>query len=70
MSNYNLKQEIKKLGMTQKGFAELTGLSENGISQWIRGTREMPSWVKPFLEFYRKSKTLDLLLDELEKLDK
>jgi transcriptional regulator with XRE-family HTH domain len=30
-------------GLSQKELAEVSGLSQNGISQWERGTRE-PSW--------------------------
>lgn len=68
MDDYNLKQEIKKLGMTQKGFAEHIGVNQNTITTWVNGSVPTPKWVRPFLEYYHKAKTLDKLLGELEKI--
>ena len=68
MTDYDLKREIRKLGMTQKEFAQITGLSQNAVSQWVRGERPIPTWVKPFLDCYHKAKTLDSIMLEIEKL--
>ena len=69
MKNYNLKQEIKDLGMTQKGFAEDIGVNQNTVTTWVNGSVPVPKWVKPFIVNYRKAKTLDLLLNELENIN-
>lgn len=70
MNNYDLKQELKQRGLTQKQFAELAGIAENTVSQWVRGERSLPGWVKPFLELYDKAETLDKIMTELQKLQK
>ena len=69
MNNYNLKEEIKKLGMTQKGFAEHIGVSQNTITTWVNKSVPIPKWVNPFIINYRKAKTLDLLLNELKEIE-
>ena len=63
MDKFDLKREIKKLGLTQKEFAEIVGVHQNTITQWIKGTREMPEWIKNFIKYYKKAK----ILDELER---
>jgi len=68
MKNFNLKSEIKKLGLTQKEFAEIVGIHQNTITQWIKGTREMPEWIINFIEYYKKAKILDELEQKLKEL--
>jgi transcriptional regulator with XRE-family HTH domain len=68
MSNYNLKQEIKKLGMTQKGFAEHIGVSENSVSTWVRGETPIPVWLPNFIHYYKKSKLLDELKEKINDI--
>jgi transcriptional regulator with XRE-family HTH domain len=70
MNEYNLKQEIKKLGMTQKGFAEHIGVNQNTVTTWVNGSVPMPKWVKLFINYFEKAKTLDNLIDELDKFRK
>lgn len=68
LPSYDLKAEIKALGMTQKEFAELTGTHTNTISQWIRGVNDMPEWVKHFILHYKKSKLFDELKEKLNSV--
>lgn len=56
MNNYDLKQEIKKLGMTQKGFAEYIGVSENAVGKWVRGEILTPKWVPLLISLMHKAK--------------
>jgi len=51
---YNLKEEIKKLGMTQKGFAEHIGVAEVTVGTWVRGDTDTPKWVKLLIELLHK----------------
>ena len=64
MSDYNLKQEIKKLGMTQKGFAEEFGLHEDTVSKWARGLREVPQWAKKLIYL----KHIEIKYNDIKKL--
>lgn len=59
MSDYNLKQEIKKLGMTQKGFAEHIGVGEQTVGQWVRGVVPVPKWVNLLIDLLHKEKKLN-----------
>ena len=70
MKKFDLKQEIRKLGLTQKEFAEIAGIHTNTITQWIKGTREMPKWVVKFIHYYKKAKILDELDEKLQELKK
>jgi transcriptional regulator with XRE-family HTH domain len=56
---FDLKSELKSIGMTQKEFAEFTNVNQNTVSRWIREDLPMPKWVKLLIENYRKAKVLD-----------
>ena len=60
-NNFNLKQEIKKLGMTQKEFSVFVEIHVNTVSRWVRGDLEIPKWVKLLIKYYKKSKILEEL---------
>jgi len=66
--DFDLKNEIKKLGLTQKEFAEIAGIHTNTVTQWIKGLREMPEWVIKFIQYYKKAKILDELDKKLQEL--
>ena len=66
--DFDLKAELKRLGMTQKEFADIANIHHNTVSQWIRGEREMPKWVPVFLKLYEKSEALDKIVEEIKKL--
>lgn len=59
MNNYDLKQEIKKLGMTQKEFAHNIGVGENTVGNWVRGVVETPKWVYRMIELLYKEKAYE-----------
>jgi len=69
MDNYNLKEEIKKLGMTQKEFAKHIGVSEDTVGKWVRGTISTPNWAKLLIRLLKKEaafeKIKELIRDEL-----
>lgn len=56
MNDYDLKQEIKKLGMTQKEFARNIGVGENTVGNWVRGVIDTPRWVYRIIELLHKEK--------------
>jgi hypothetical protein len=49
------KELLKRAGLNQKRFAEVSNVSYNTIRNW----QTIPSWVEPFLTNYIKAKTLD-----------
>ena len=67
-NTFNLKKEIKKLGLSQKEFAQIAGIHPNTITQWINGNREMPEWIIKFIEYYKKAKLLDEIDKKLQEL--
>jgi transcriptional regulator with XRE-family HTH domain len=58
---FNLKEELKSIGMTQKDFAKYIEFHTNTVSRWVRGEDEIPKWVKLLIEHYKKSKLFDEL---------
>ncbi len=72
MNNYDLKQEIKKLGMTQKAFAEYIGVGEQTVGQWVRGVVPTPKWTRILIRLLEQEKRLkeakSTLLEAIELL--
>ena len=56
---FNLKAELKSIGMSQKDFAEYTEVNQNTVSRWFRGNLPMPKWVSLLILNYKKAKILD-----------
>ena len=61
---------LKKLNLTRQQFCEITGLAYSSVSNWNDKSKPVPSWVDSWLENYEKGKTLDELLDLIEKYKK
>jgi len=53
-----LKERVRKLGITHKKLADLLGTSQAQLSYWLNGTRDMPE---------SKRKKLRTILDRAEK---
>ncbi|EJF07721.1 Helix-turn-helix protein [Thiovulum sp. ES] len=52
---FDLKFELKNLGLNLTSFANEVQLSPNTVSRWARGEVQIPKWVKPFIINYKKS---------------
>jgi transcriptional regulator with XRE-family HTH domain len=59
---FDLKSELKSIGMTQKEFAEFTDFHVNSVGKWVRGNLPTPTWVKLLIKYYKKSQALNELL--------
>ena len=70
MTKENLTEALKNLGISKKEFAEICNVSYMTINNWNDENRPIPAWVEPFLFYYEKGKTLDELLDIIEKYKK
>jgi transcriptional regulator with XRE-family HTH domain len=57
--DFDLKAELKSLGMTQKDFAEKIEKSVHTVTRWVKGEVETPKIVKLYLEAYKKAKLFD-----------
>ena len=57
--NFDLKAEIKSLGMTQKDFANKIDKSVHTVTRWVKGEVETPTIVRLYLEAYKKAKLFD-----------
>jgi hypothetical protein len=57
--NFDLKAELKSIGMTQKEFSEHIDKNVNTISRWVKKDIEIPKIIKLYIESYKKSKILD-----------
>ena len=58
-TDFDLKAELKSLGMTQKDFAEYIDVHITTVSRWIRGEIEIPKIVKILLENQKKARLFD-----------
>jgi transcriptional regulator with XRE-family HTH domain len=45
--SFDLKAELKAIGMTQKDFANFIDFHTNSVSRWVRGEMEIPKEETP-----------------------
>ena len=50
MENEEFKKLLKKAGLTKKEFAGLVGTSSEVVNNWNTKNREIPYWVKSWVE--------------------
>jgi transcriptional regulator with XRE-family HTH domain len=58
-SKFDLKSELKSLGMTQKDFAKHIERTTNTINRWATGEIEIPKVIKLYVKAYKKAKLYD-----------
>jgi transcriptional regulator with XRE-family HTH domain len=54
--SFNLKNELKTIGMTQKDFAKHISKTTSTVNRWAIGEVEIPKVVKLYILTYRKLK--------------
>ncbi|EJF07565.1 hypothetical protein ThvES_00002760 [Thiovulum sp. ES] len=57
--NFNLKAELKSIGMTQKDFSLHIKRTTNTVNRWVKGEVETPEVIKLYIEAYKKAKLYD-----------
>jgi len=67
---YDLKSEIKNIGMNQKEFAGMIDIHINTVSQWVRGINEIPTWVKLLIYHYRRSMFFEEFKEKAIEIEK
>ena len=65
--NYDeFENKLKAINLSKKEFSEMVKMSYTGVTNW-KQTNAIPGWVDSWLENYEKGKTLDELLNLIEK---
>ena len=67
MNKVKLNELLKKAGLSKKNFAQILGATAGTVSNWGSSDREIPYWVKSWLELYIeniKFKTLKTAISE------
>jgi predicted transcriptional regulator len=59
--SFDLKAELKSIGMTQKDFAEHIDKSVFTITRWVKGDLKIPKLVKLYIKAFKKTKILEEL---------
>jgi hypothetical protein len=54
LSNEELKELLKKAGLSKKAFSEILGTSNQALNNWA--TRGVPYWVESWLNLYIENK--------------
>lgn len=71
MNNLDFTKLLKtEYGLNKKDFAELSHIKHGSVINW--GTSQIPNipeWVIPFLELYKKSLQYDELIKDQDKLN-
>ena len=69
MTNVNFENKLNELNLSKKEFVQIVGMPYQTLMNW-KQKDETPYWVEPFLFYYEKGKTLDELLNLIEKYRK
>jgi len=64
-----LTDRLKKLNMTKKQFAEVTGLGVTTITNWKSDGKKIPSWVDSYLDSYEKAKAYESIRDKVLEIE-
>lgn len=67
MKKADFMATLKELDMKKKDFAALCGLKPLSVNNWSDEKFPIPSWVEPFLEYYKKSLKYDEIVKIVEK---
>ena len=58
---FNLKAEIKSIGMTQRDFAKHIDKSVFTITRWVKNEIEMPKVIELYIKDYKKARLFEQL---------
>jgi len=65
-NEFDLKAELKALGMTQKDFAEKIGMTEKTVSGWINQKVKIPNNLTRLIELLKIESSYYLILKALD----
>lgn len=70
MTKEEFTEELKKLGISKKEFAELSDIAYMTVNNWNDDKKPIPNWVKSWLENYKYKHIYNTLKDEVFKFEK
>lgn len=66
MTYKDFRNALKACNLSNVEFAKITGLSPKSVSNWSQDNHKVPSWVEPFLHYYKRCKDLESALNLLK----
>jgi predicted transcriptional regulator len=66
MKKENFDDLLKKLNLTRKEFAEISGIRYTTVGKWNDDNRPIPAWVKSWLENYIEKKKFETVKQTLK----
>lgn len=70
MTKEEFKEELKKLGISKKEFAKLSGTAYITVNNWNDSNKPIPKWVESWLQNYIKAQTYEEVKDKLYEVFK
>jgi len=64
MEEKEFRERLKRNNLKLKDFSELIDTSYQTVAKWGKYGRDVPSWVKSWLNLYEKNKQLEALNDD------
>ena len=66
MKNEDFEKLLKYAKLTHKEFAKINDLHKGSVSNWKK--KEVPGWVRPWLQNYIKAQAFDELIENINKI--
>jgi len=67
MNKENFSEELKKLNITKKEFADMCGISYMTVNNWNDENRPIPAWVDSWIQNYKFKNFYDVVKTEFDK---
>lgn len=61
MNIEDFNNQLKRLGLNKKEFADKVNMTYQSVTNWNDDTRPIPGWVESWLEHYAKSKKFETI---------
>ena len=67
MNKEKFSEELKKLNITKKEFADMCGISYMTVNNWNDENRPIPAWVDSWIQNYKFKNFYDVVKTEFDK---
>ncbi len=69
MKKQEFDETLKRINISRKDFAELSGIQYTTVGKWNDKDRPIPPWVKSWLENYIKAKSYSDVRDKVLEIE-